>query len=341
MLNDALVGGLGSVSVAEVWTNNRKETKRMLVKDGAFQTRVPPKGIVALRLQGAVANTRLQHKVVDRSMPPLSAHSRIVSQSEPSAFGIVCGLVLRWGAGMTELYAYSQANSTMFGHLVSTDATATSHTVFDSVALRVSIDGGTERVIVGTMFPFDFSVPLPDDCKAVSFGFFGVSSDGTTLRTKQFELHVTEPSKLKTDDEAHTSGGTCTGYLVSGAGSTSVNGCYVQRGEFDQRPLFVLDSGHKLYYYSSPPHANSWRLGLAGHNATYVSATASPAFPMWVPPDSTGGCGTWTPVGPGVAPCPAVERSNLPPAPPPPPPPPPFKPPTPVPAMRHAAWFWY
>ena len=94
----------------------------------------------------------------------------------------------------------------MFGPLVNNDKTAASHTVFDSVALHLSIDGGTERVIVGTVFPFDFSVPLPDDCKAVSFGFFGVSSNGTTLRTKQFELNVTEPGKLNTDNEAHTIG---------------------------------------------------------------------------------------------------------------------------------------
>ena len=38
-------------------------------------------------------------------------------------YGIVAGLVLRWGTGMTELYAYSQANSTLFGPLIAKDTT--------------------------------------------------------------------------------------------------------------------------------------------------------------------------------------------------------------------------
>eukprot|EP01046_Picozoa_sp_COSAG06_P017756 COSAG06_NODE_1215_length_10233_cov_68.717979_9_plen_1235_part_00 len=191
VLNDALVGGLASVKTAEVWVNNIKAQTPVAVDHGKFQAQVPAKGIVALRLEGAEAKTRLQHKVLDRSMPPLSPSSRVVSMDE-GPYGITAGVVLRWGRGMTELYAYSQANSTMFGPLIRKDATATSHVVFDTVTLRVIIDGAPEPEIVGTMFPFDFSVPLPDDCKVVSFWFTGVTSEGATLHTKQFELPVTQ-----------------------------------------------------------------------------------------------------------------------------------------------------
>jgi hypothetical protein len=193
VLNDALVGGLGSLTRAEAWVNNVKLTSPVDVKHGEFRVRVPPKGIVALKLGSVEAKTRLQHKVLDHSMPPLSPNSRVVGEAE-GPFGITVGVVLRWGRGMTELYAYSQANSTIFGPLVSQDATATSHTVFDTVTLHMRVDGAPERVIVGTMFPFDFSVPLSDECKTVSFGFSGVSSQGATLRTRQFELHVTQPN---------------------------------------------------------------------------------------------------------------------------------------------------
>ena len=43
------------------------------------------------------------------------------------------------------------------------------HTVFDTVTLNWSIDGGAPSKMVATIFPFDFSVPIPDDCKKVRF----------------------------------------------------------------------------------------------------------------------------------------------------------------------------
>jgi hypothetical protein len=199
-LNPALVGGLedGSTILATTWVNNLKQERKIEVKSGRFAVSVPPKGIVALRLAGAQAKTRTQHKVLRRrsssnsSMPPLSPSSRVVSDSE-GAFGIVSGLVLRWGEGMTELYAYSQANSTMFGPTIEKDKRATSHTVFDQVIFHWRVDDAVaESNVTGTMFPFDFTVPLPDDCKTVSFSFSGVSSQGATLHTKELMLPVSD-----------------------------------------------------------------------------------------------------------------------------------------------------
>eukprot|EP00937_MAST-01D_sp_MAST-1D-sp2_P006970 g6970.t1 len=123
-------------------------------------------------------------------------------------------------------------------------------------------------------------------------------------------------------------GGTsnCVGYLISGAGSPEVDGCYQQQGTYGMSPRFVLDGGHELYAWQGV-----WRLGLSGKNVTYTSMATSVA-----PPESAGGCGdVWLrappPVG-GQDPCPAVRRVGLPPTPAPAPTPPPSPAPTPPPA---------
>ena len=115
----------------------------------------------------------------------------------------------------------------------------------------------------------------------------------------------------------------CAGYLISGAGSPSVDGCYHQR----TTTLFALDDNHELYSWQGV-----WRLGCKGENVSYLAATPS----AW-PPITGGGCGAdgWLQSA-GEDPCPAVKRVNLPPAPPvpPPPPPPPVPPIPPLPPMR-------
>jgi hypothetical protein len=119
----------------------------------------------------------------------------------------------------------------------------------------------------------------------------------------------------------------CVGYLVSGAGSPAVDGCYTQKAS---AALFELDSGHQLY-----PWQGVWRLGLTGKNTSYAEAAPS----SW-PLESSGGCGSAWELDGGRDPCPAVKRSHmgpLPPAPPAPPaPPPPSKPhPAPLLAFYH------
>eukprot|EP00040_Diaphanoeca_grandis_P027449 m.156277 g.156277 ORF g.156277 m.156277 type:complete len:335 (-) comp30983_c0_seq1:328-1332(-) len=118
---------------------------------------------------------------------------------------------------------------------------------------------------------------------------------------------------------------TCKGYLVVGAGSASVDGCYTEHGFYENRPLYILDNSNQLYAYQG-----TWKLGLNGHNVSYHAA-----FMSNYPPESLGGCGTWSPTL-GKGPCPAVHRVGLPPGPPlpPPPPPPPLAPSPPPPPMH-------
>eukprot|EP00746_Dinoflagellata_sp_MGD_P064075 gnl/MRDRNA2_/MRDRNA2_268020_c0_seq1.p1 gnl/MRDRNA2_/MRDRNA2_268020_c0~~gnl/MRDRNA2_/MRDRNA2_268020_c0_seq1.p1 ORF type:complete len:318 (+),score=35.16 gnl/MRDRNA2_/MRDRNA2_268020_c0_seq1:88-954(+) len=194
VFNSDLVGGLPSATVTAFWRNNVKSKESIQLKQTgqsiSFEvSHVPAKGIVALKVSRAVAMTRLHHKVLSPSLPPLSPESRVVG-TEDGAFGIVSGMALRWGQGMTELYAFSQANSTMWKAKIAQDSTASSHTVFDQVTLHWSIDDGVDRSLVATIFPFDFTVPLPDDCNRVSFRFSGISSTGEVLHSRNYAIEV-------------------------------------------------------------------------------------------------------------------------------------------------------
>jgi hypothetical protein len=100
--------------------------------------------------------------------------------------------------------------------------------------------------------------------------------------------------------------GTCAGYLVAGAGTAAVNGCYVEKSGSNP-PVFVLDSEHTLYSFNG-----IWRLGKSGTGVTYMTVNSSTC-----PPESkSGGCdGSWvrTTSTTGADPCPSVMRSDLPP----------------------------
>jgi hypothetical protein len=193
-LNHQLVTGLNSSFISMAWANNIElpahQTPKLEVPDGSFNVTVSSKGMLALKISGTTANTRLHKRILPSAdaSPPLSPLSRAVG-FESGPFGIVSGMALNWGTS-TELYAFSQANSTMFGPQIWRDARATSHVVFDLVQLHWVVDGRNEQTISGTMFPFDFSVPLSSAASTVTFWFSGVSSDGRSLASQHYTLEV-------------------------------------------------------------------------------------------------------------------------------------------------------
>jgi hypothetical protein len=124
---------------------------------------------------------------------------------------------------------------------------------------------------------------------------------------------------------------------VSGAGTAAVNGCYkpVAKGLCGGGKGFALDALHELYEWQGV-----WRLGKCGgpHAYKYYFAARKSALP----PESAGatrrdpgGCGDgggWTvDTHDASGPCPAVNRTNMLPAPTPPPPAPAPQPPAPAP----------
>eukprot|EP00039_Didymoeca_costata_P012550 m.181046 g.181046 ORF g.181046 m.181046 type:complete len:387 (-) comp15511_c0_seq4:81-1241(-) len=128
--------------------------------------------------------------------------------------------------------------------------------------------------------------------------------------------HAANTAQKKVEDN-------CVGYLVTGAGSTNVNGCYLQGPIKFNSPSYILSKTLQLYRYGG-----IWKIGDPGKNETYAAIDQT-----YLPPASSS---DWVIVNNAIFPPPTVTRSNLPPAPPPPPPspPPPLPPTPPPPPMR-------
>ena len=74
------------------------------------------------------------------------------------------------------------------------------------------------------------------------------------------EIHATNPdaASIKLDDEG------CAGYVVSGAGNASINGCYKPQGRLFGAPRYVKDEFSALFKYCGvgcPFSTELWRLG--------------------------------------------------------------------------------
>ena len=136
------------------------------------------------------------------------------------------------------------------------------------------------------------------------------------------------PPPSKSDDWDRSAVPSCKGFLVSGAGSSDVDGCYhYASGCSDvlRSPCLVKDQGFELYRYEGV-----WRLGMHGFNVSYLAAAPSELPPTHGPDDWQ--CCNQSDGLLGRKPCPSVTcpapcHNIIPPTPPPPPPLPPPPPP--------------
>ena len=145
--------------------------------------------------------------------------------------------------------------------------------------------------------------PLATSVRLVSAGW------SREARRKQLRAGAAVPAAQR--------GAACVGYIVSGAGSADADGCYVLAGK--QKDVWTKDATHTIYSWEG-----LWHLGHTGVSVLYTTDGKAAS-----PPESQGGCGSIWKAVKGDAPCPAIKRSGLPPAPPPAPPAPPAPTPTP------------
>lgn len=89
--------------------------------------------------------------------------------------------------------------------------------------------------------------------------------------------------------------------IVAGAGSTEVNGTYVENGTVNERPLFIMsgESSYPRIYWAS----SAWNIAFANLKAfTFYKSTDDVATPNL--------CTTWSVNGNGQTPVPTVTAEN-------------------------------
>jgi len=146
-LDAARVGSLGSVT-ARRWTNSVPGETLAFNGNTIPTFEVPPRGLVALAVDGVSVRTQLQRRMLDAAAPVLGAgafsRQTFTLGGQPAALH---GMLLSLGRGLTSAFVY-------------TDALA-ERVISARLRYRQGADGAW-REMTDEIFPFEFSVPLAE-----------------------------------------------------------------------------------------------------------------------------------------------------------------------------------
>jgi hypothetical protein len=125
---------------------------------------VSPQGITALVIEGIAPKVDFQHTVVAKSA---SAANTKVAGARHARFDVPTGqaqaMILSFGPKLTWLYVYLTADDE----------------ALQSATLRV-FAGGKTTTLSDTTFPFEFSMPIPDDLTEFQLQVQAFLNDGTS-----------------------------------------------------------------------------------------------------------------------------------------------------------------
>jgi hypothetical protein len=150
------------------WRQNQ-EVSPTAMENGRIETSVVGKGITVLGIDSIKVVRDFQTRWLSRTSP-ISKHS--FSEWE-SPLGIVKGMILSGGRSLTSAYVYLQATEN------------------DLASVGMSWNAGNNNGIMSDQtYPFEFSVPIPEDANTIKFDLKGVTPQGGTIRADTLQLNV-------------------------------------------------------------------------------------------------------------------------------------------------------
>lgn len=155
---------------ARVWLDNAAAPP-ITITDGRATIEVSPKGLTCLAIDDAATKTEIQDAMLDPAAPPLPAAA---SATLKTPVGPVTATALRLGRGLTTIHVWLQAGAPAV-------ARATLHCA--------TTNGRTEPLDCAE-FPFEFTVPVPDDAPD-----FRATLDITTTQGAKSTVNLRLPLK--------------------------------------------------------------------------------------------------------------------------------------------------
>ncbi|MDI1250835.1 MAG: hypothetical protein PSV13_18370 [Lacunisphaera sp.] len=125
---------------------------------GRFPVSVSPMGITAVVIEGLAVAPKFQHKLL--AAAPAQAWQKDYAEI---AWGGTRAMILNFGPAAKTAYVYLQADDAKF----------------KEVTLRYET-GGRKAEITDAAYPFEFTVPLPEDATSFGFQLTGRTVDGRT-----------------------------------------------------------------------------------------------------------------------------------------------------------------
>ncbi len=157
-------GNATGVFSGVAWVDGQRQSQAVVVENGSFRVSLPPKGMLAIRIQGLKAVPAFQHQLDAAPAPPgVTRQLRI-----PTAMGEELeAMVMSFGPELTWLYAFLRGEEG----------------AAKSVTLAVTTGEGT-RTLQDTAFPFEFSTPISATDGEVRLSFEIEDQSGRKFRTE-------------------------------------------------------------------------------------------------------------------------------------------------------------
>ena len=150
--------GLKGLHRARVWIDNR-EAESLIVAYGRAAIRVSSKGLTCLAIENAPVHTELQAAMSDPSTTPLPPGS---AQTIHTPFGDVTATALRFGKGLTSVHVWLTAGPPEV----------------KQATLTCTVGGGRGKETCA-QYPFEFTVPIPDDAPSFQCTIEAETNKGT------------------------------------------------------------------------------------------------------------------------------------------------------------------
>jgi len=132
----------GTAYPVDLWVDNQRQPS-LTMEEGRVTVTLSPKGITALAIRGVKIETQFQSKLLDSATPSLSEESFTETKTP---YGLIRGMLLRFGRDLTTAYIYTEAQQTALKEV--------------TLEYRIGEEPGE---IEDFSFPFEFTVPVPED----------------------------------------------------------------------------------------------------------------------------------------------------------------------------------
>jgi hypothetical protein len=139
--------------------------------DGKMDVTVPGNGLVAVKIVGLKSDVQLQRQIVDKRPNPES-RSYVRQSHDNESLGTITGMLLNLVPQFSDAYIY-------------TDATEKQT---QKVTLIYNLGNKALEKIVDTIYPYEFSIHMPDSAQSLKFKIESEGFNGINHESKEFEL---------------------------------------------------------------------------------------------------------------------------------------------------------
>ncbi len=157
----------GKIYKVRMWDKEGKLTFGSM-QDARLKTSIPPKGLVAVAVEGLEVLPKFQKKFFSREAVAWNSKSHLQGTTP---FGKATGMIISMGAGLVHAYVWLEADES----------------VLQKAVLYYKMDQEW-RSMEDVQFPFEYSIPLDDSSEVIQFRLEGMTPEGRPVKSEVFTL---------------------------------------------------------------------------------------------------------------------------------------------------------